>query len=65
MLSFAWDDHKDLLNRQKHGVSFAEARTVFLDDYARLIADPDSSDIEERFLLLGYSERFRMLMVCH
>jgi uncharacterized DUF497 family protein len=65
MLSFSWDDHKDLLNRQKHGVSFAEARTVFLDDYARLIADPDSSDNEERFLLLGYSERFRMLMVCH
>jgi uncharacterized protein len=65
MLTFTWDEQKELSNRQKHGVSFVEARTVFLDDNARLIADPDSSDIEERFLLLGYSERFRIRIVCH
>jgi len=65
MLTFVWDEQKNLANLQKHGVSFPEARTVFLDEHARLIADPDSSDTEDRFLLLGYSERFRLLLVCH
>jgi uncharacterized protein len=65
MLTFTWDERKELSNQQKHGVTFVEARTVFLDDNARLIADPDNADIEERFLLLGYSERFRILIVCH
>ena len=65
MLTFTWDEQKEVLNRQKHGVSFVEARTVFLDEHARLIADPDSSVDEDRFLLLGYSERFRLLIVCH
>jgi uncharacterized DUF497 family protein len=65
MLTFVWDEQKNLANLQKHGVTFSEARTVFLDEYARLIADPDSSDTEDRFLLLGYSERFQLLLVCH
>lgn len=65
MLKFTWDEQKETANRQKHGVSFDEARTVFFDEHARLIADPDSSDDEDRFMLLGYSERPRMLVVCH
>ncbi len=64
-LKFAWDENKDLINQQKHGVSFAEAQTVFYDDYGRLIADPDHSQQEERFLLLGLSEQLRLLLVCH
>ena len=65
MLKFTWDEQKEAANRQKHGVSFDEARTVFFDEHARLIADPDSSDDEDRFILLGYSERPRLLVVCH
>ncbi len=65
MLKFTWDEQKEAANRQKHGVSFDEARTVFFDEYARLIADPDSSDDEDRFILLGYSEQPRLLVVCH
>jgi uncharacterized DUF497 family protein len=65
MLKFTWDEQKEAGNRQKHGVSFDEARTVFFDEYARLIADPDSSDDEDRFILLGYSEQPRLLVVCH
>ena len=65
MLKFTWDEQKETANRQKHGVSFDEARTVFFDEYARLIADPDSSEDEDRFILLGYSERPRLLVVCH
>lgn len=65
MLKFTWDEQKATVNRQKHGVSFDEARTVFFDEHARLIADPDNSEDEERFILLGYSERPRLLVVCH
>jgi len=65
MLNFTWDEQKETANRQKHGVSFDEARTVFFDEHARLIADPDSSDDEERFIILGYSERLKLLVVCH
>ena len=65
MLTITWDERKDSINRQKHGVSFIEARTVFLDEHARLIADPDSSEDEDRFIILGFSERFRLLVVCH
>jgi uncharacterized DUF497 family protein len=42
-LKFTWDENKALTNQQKHGISFEEAKTVFYDNYARLIADPDSS----------------------
>jgi uncharacterized DUF497 family protein len=63
-LSFEWDDRKNRANQQKHGVSFEEAQTVFYDERALLIADPDSED-EERFLLLGLSASLRTLVVCH
>jgi uncharacterized DUF497 family protein len=63
--SFEWDNRKNLSNQRKHGVSFEEARTAFLDENARLIADPDSSTEEDRFILLGLSIRLRLLVVCH
>ncbi|HEY1184701.1 MAG TPA: BrnT family toxin [Bryobacteraceae bacterium] len=64
-IEFAWDRRKARSNVAKHGVSFEEAQTVFFDDSARLIDDPDHSDEEERFLLLGYSFRARCLLVTH
>ena len=64
-LRFVWDPRKAKENARKHGVTFEEAQTVFLDDYALLIADPDHSEQENRFLLLGVSSRLRLLVVCH
>jgi len=64
-LNFEWDLRKDSFNQKKHGVSFREAKTVFTDEYARLITDPDHSDEEERFILLGTSIDSRLLVVCH
>lgn len=64
-LRFAWDDRKDAQNRRKHGVSFEEAQTVFFDERALLLDDPDHSDQEDRFILLGLSAALRTLVVCH
>ena len=64
-LTFEWDDKKSASNQKKHGVSFEEAKTVFSDQFARLIADPDHSDDEDRFILLGTSISSRLLVVCH
>lgn len=64
-LRFDWDARKDAQNRRKHRVSFAEAETVFADEYALLINDPDHSTEEDRFLLLGLSARLRVLVVAH
>jgi uncharacterized DUF497 family protein len=64
-LLFEWDETKNRANRKKHGVSFEEARTAFLDEHARLIADPEHSDDEARFVLLGLSIRLRLLVICH
>ena len=58
-LRFDWDPRKNRANRHKHGVSFEEAETVFLDDHALLIDDPDHSDDEDRFVLLGLSSTLR------
>jgi uncharacterized DUF497 family protein len=54
-LKFEWDEKKNAANRRKHGISFAEAKTAFLDGNARVIPDPEQSDDEERFVLLGVS----------
>lgn len=62
---FEWDEHKASVNAKKHGVSFEEARSVFVDEYAKLIDDPDHSEDEERFVLLGLSSALRLLLVCH
>ena len=64
-IEFAWDRRKARSNLEKHGVSFEEAQTVFLDENARLINDPDHSGEEERFVLLGYSFQARCLIVSH
>lgn len=64
-LHFEWDESKAKANLKKHGVSFDEAKTVFADERGRLIADPDHSDDEERFVLLGYSSALKLLVVCH
>ena len=64
-LNFEWDRRKETANRKKHGVSFTEAKTAFYDENARVIADPDHSDEEDRFILLGLSSQLRLLVVCH
>ena len=64
-LHFEWDEQKNIKNKRKHGVSFDEAQTVFFDDHAMLIDDPDHSSREERFILLGVSAALRLLVVCH
>lgn len=64
-MRFAWDEEKAEENNGKHGVSFKEASTVFADENARLKHDPDHSQTEDRFLLLGFSAKLRMLIVCH
>ena len=64
-LGFVWDDRKERINQEKHGVSFEGAKTVFYDELARLIHDPEHSEYEDRFVLLGFSDRLRILVVCH
>ena len=64
-IRFEWDNRKDLSNRKKHKISFEEAQTVFFDPNARLIADPDHSEREERFIILGMSYTLKIIVVCH
>jgi uncharacterized DUF497 family protein len=65
MVTFEWDSAKARANERKHGVSFEEAQSVFYDDFARQFYDPESSEAEDRFLMLGKSNRARVLLVCH
>ena len=64
-LRFEWDETKNRHNIKKHGVSFEEAQTVFLDDSAIRFFDPEHSADEDRFLMLGISFQLRVLVVCH
>ncbi len=64
-LRFEWDGRKAAANATKHGVSFEEAKSVFVDERAKLIDDPDHSEDEDRFVLLGLSSALRLLLVCH
>jgi uncharacterized DUF497 family protein len=64
-IRFEWDPRKNRANKAKHGVSFEEARTAFYDEHARVIPDPEHSEDEERFVLLGLSIELRVLVVCH
>lgn len=64
-LRFEWDKRKENANIKKHGVSFDEARVVFYDENAIQFFDPDHSEMEDRFILLGISHRLRALVVCH
>ena len=62
---FEWNTNKAISNQKKHGISFEEAQTSFSDDNALWIDDPDHSEDEDRFILLGLSSRSKMLVVCH
>lgn len=65
-MQFEWDPSKNDTNQKKHKVSFEEAKTVFYDEDAIMFDDPDhSDDEEERFLILGFSSKARILLVCH
>jgi uncharacterized DUF497 family protein len=64
-IKFIWDEEKAKANVRKHGVSFEEASSVFADENARLKHDPEHSDEEDRFIILGFSSTLRILVVCH
>ena len=65
MLQFEWDENKNTINKIKHHISFEEAETVFYDDLALMIDDPDHSQDEDRFIILGMSSKANLLIVCH
>ena len=64
-MNFEWDPRKAEINLRKHGVSFTEAGTVFGDDLAITVPDPDHSENEDRYITIGWSDRRRLLMVSH
>ena len=64
-IGFEWDERKSRENKRKHKVSFEEAQTVFLDENAIRFFDPDHSQDEDRFIMLGMSFTLRVLVVCH
>lgn len=65
MIQFEWDNNKNAINKKKHKISFEEAKTVFYDEEALIIDDPEHSQEEERFIILGLSNRANLLVVCH
>ena len=64
-IRFDWDKEKNSANQKKHGISFEEAQSVFVDENALMIHDPDHSGDEDRFILLGLSSALRLLVVSH
>ncbi len=64
-LRFTWNAAKAADNLRKHRVSFEEAKTAFEDELALVIDDPDHSEDEDRFILLGLSSSARLLVVIH
>jgi uncharacterized DUF497 family protein len=62
-IKFEWDERKNSSNKEKHGVSFEKAATVFADENALVIPDPEHSHSEDRFIILGLSATLRMLCV--
>lgn len=64
-LRFEWDEDKNRENIKRHGVPFEEAQTVFLDEHAIRFFDPDHSEDEDRFIMLGMSFKLHVLVVCH
>ena len=65
MIRFEWDAAKANSNKKKHGVSFEEAQSVFYDEFAVQFFDEESSELEDRFLMLGFSDEARLIIVCH
>jgi uncharacterized DUF497 family protein len=64
-MNFEWDRAKSAANQEKHGVSFEEAATAFGDPLSITILDPDSSEDEDRFILIGQAFSGRLLVVVH
>ena len=64
-MKIIWDENKNQENIRKHNISFEEAETVFYDPNGILISDPDHSDVEDRFVILGLSKMLNLLVVCH
>jgi uncharacterized DUF497 family protein len=64
-LDFIWDENKNRKNIASHNISFEEAKTVFYDPNARVVYDPEHSDDEARFIILGLSRSLNLLVVCH
>lgn len=64
-IKFEWDEVKASTNLKKHGISFDEATTVFYDESGILFDDPEHSENEERFIIIGISENANLLVVCH
>lgn len=64
-IRFEWDQNKNEINKKKHKISFEEARTVFYDPEALVIDDPEHSEQEDRFIILGLSKKANLLVVCH
>ena len=66
MIKFEWDTAKAASNKKKHGISFEEAQSVFYDEFAVQFFDEDANSVsEDRFLMLGFSDEARLLIVCH
>jgi hypothetical protein len=64
-IKFTWDPNKNKANISKHKVSFEEAKSVFFDENARIIYDPDHSEKEDRYILLGMSNKLEIVAVNH
>ena len=64
-MNFEWEENKNQINQRKHGISFEEAQAVFEDEHAILFDDPDHSESEERFLLIGLDRKTRVCIVSH
>lgn len=65
IIKFEWDENKNQTNKQKHGIGFEEAQTVFYDDNAILFDDPEHSEEEERFLIIGITSNEKICIVSH
>ena len=64
-IRFQWDPNKNQANIKKHKISFEEVKSVFFDENARVIPDPEHSTNEERFIILGLSIKLKLLVVVH
>ena len=64
-IKFEWDNSKNEINKKKHKISFEEAQTAFYDSEALVIDDPEHSEQEDRFIILGLSKKANLLVVCH
>lgn len=65
LIKFEWDQEKSETNKKKHKISFIEAKSVFYDTESLVIDDPEHSEDEERFIILGISGKANLLVVCH